>query len=303
MPSRSSSILKALYDNIPFKKDLFSLLKKIYAPPEKVYQHLHFKGLIKIHITRQKYFKMIHYGYKLENDLFWTGLNGNWEAQSMKIWTTLCKESKTIFDLGANTGVYSLVAKVINPDSDVHAFEPFGSICEKLNQNNAINDFDININCEAVSNYTGEGTIYSENPDFAYSVTVNKNLWVKDKDPIAIKIKTITLKEYIEKEKIERIDLMKIDVETHEPEVIEGFGEYLYKLQPIILIEVLTDECAHKLSNYFKPELFEFYNIHEKQGITKSDYLTKSTEFNYLIIPKGKVNAVSKMLASSTVRY
>ncbi len=35
---------------------------------------------------------------------------------------------------------------------------------------------------------------------------------------------------------------MKIDVETHEPEVMEGFAEYYLKFKPIILIEVLNDQ-------------------------------------------------------------
>ena len=35
------------------------------------------------------------------------------------------------------------------------------------------------------------------------------------------------LSSFVEKEKIKKIDLLKIDVETHEVEVIEGYIEYI----------------------------------------------------------------------------
>jgi len=286
--SEIKNFIKTIYKEIPFKKEVFSLLKKIGTPPESVYRHLYFNGLIKVNISNGQSFKIMHYGHRLENEIFWKGLYGNWEKRSMQIWTALSKDAKVIFDIGANTGIYALVAKTVNPNSEVHAFEPFGSIYTKLVCNAKINDFAINTNCKAVSNYTGEGIIYTEDPDFAYSVTVNKNLWVKDKEPIQLNIKTITLKDYIEQNNITHIDLMKIDVETHEPEVMEGFVPYLKQFKPIILIEILNDEVAQKLGVYFDSSEYCFYNIDEQVGIKKTGTLSKSDSFNYVIVPKEK---------------
>lgn len=279
--------LKFLYQRIPFKKEAFSILR-IFPISRKIYQHLYFKGVISVKVNPSKSFKIFHYGHRIENEIFWSGLFGNWEKESMKLWVQLCANSKVIFDLGANTGIYSLVAKSVNPHSEVHAFEPFGAICEKLKKNSNLNGFNIQSNCTAISNYTGDALIYTENPEFAYSVTINKNLWAKGENVTVLKVKTITLKDYIEQNTIKQIDLMKIDVETHEPEVMEGFSNYLLKFRPIILIEILTDEVAEKLNKYFSPESFSFYNIHEKNGILRSDRLTRSDDFNYLIVPIDK---------------
>lgn len=284
------TIFKNIYAALPFKKTVFSLLKKIWLPPVSVYQHLHFNGIVKVALDKKKSFKIIHYGHELENELFWKGLYNGWEKYSMRIWVELSANAKVIFDIGANTGIYSLAARSNNNTASVHAFEPFGAVHKKLVHNASINGYDIYCNCAAISNYTGDAVIYTADKDFAYSVTVNQNLWVKDSEPIKIDIKTVTLKDYIEQHNIESIDLMKIDVETHEPEVMEGFAEYFLKFKPIVLIEILNEVVAEKLNQYFDPANFYFYNIDERTGIKKVSRLSKSDYYNFLIVPTEKAH-------------
>ncbi|HZI68655.1 MAG TPA: FkbM family methyltransferase, partial [Hanamia sp.] len=107
---------------------------------------------------------------------------------------------------------------------------------------------------------------------------------------IKIPINTTTLKDYIEEQNIGRIDLMKIDVETHEPEVMEGFAGYFSKFKPIILIEILNEEVAKRLSVFFPKDCFEFYNIDEQKGIIRVSKLTKSELFNFLVVPNEKAD-------------
>jgi FkbM family methyltransferase len=251
---------------------------------------LYFNDTITVQAGEGKNFKMVHYGHPLENELFWNGLYNGWEKYSMRIWAELTKNAGVIFDIGANTGLYSLVAKVKNPTADVHAFEPFGAIYNKLLANTKLNGLEINANCLAVSNYTGNAVIYTADKDFAYSVTVNQNLWVKESEAIKLDIETITLKDYIEKNKIDAIDLVKIDVETHEPEVMQGFADYFLRFKPLLLIEILNDEIAEQLNPYFDEALFDFYNIDERTGIRKVSRLSKSDYYNFLVVPKEKAH-------------
>ncbi len=279
--------LKILFSSIPFKKQLFCFIKKVWSPPVGVYQHLYFNGIFKVKVDSEN-FKIQHNGHTIENQLFWKGTDDCWEKISLRIWKDLAKNSNVIFDIGANTGVYSLIAKTVNKNSSVHAFEPFPAIYDTLTKNTVLNQYDVKCNCTAISNYKGKGVIFSDSPDFAYSVTVNKNLWAKDLDPFQIPISTTTLKDYIEEQQIEGIDLMKIDVETHEPEVLEGFAEYLLKFKPIILIEVLNEQVSEKLNSCFSGDQYDFYNIDEAKGIKKVSKLTKSEDFNFLIVPSEK---------------
>ncbi len=116
--------LKQVYRFLPFKKHFFLFMKQFGIPNHNIYQHLHFVDNIKVEASETKNFKIRHYGFQLENEIFWNGLFSGWEKVSISIWAELCKSSSVIFDIGANTGVYALLAKTINPNSKVFAFEP-----------------------------------------------------------------------------------------------------------------------------------------------------------------------------------
>src|SRR5690349_17659410 len=111
--------LKAIYAAIPFKKQLFSLLKPFH-PSEKLYRHLYFTGAFSVDAGGGK-FRINHWGFQNENELFWRGISGI-EGASLNLWKELAKTSNTIIHIGANTGVYSLVAGAVNRQARIISF-------------------------------------------------------------------------------------------------------------------------------------------------------------------------------------
>ena len=91
-------ILKIIYNIIPFKKQFFKLSHNIY-------KHLTFKGIFEVKISSDSKFKIMHYGYYLENEIFWNGINEGFEKESIKLWIKLCSFSNNIIDAGSNTGI------------------------------------------------------------------------------------------------------------------------------------------------------------------------------------------------------
>lgn len=281
------NILRSFYGIIPFKLPVFSLIKKFWHPGEKLYRHLHFKGVFNVELCSDKSFKMKSYGYQVENEIFWAGINGGWEKESFKHWINLCQTSGVIIDIGANTGIYALMAKAINKNSKVYAFEPVERVFTKLEENVQLNNFDIHNYEIAVSDNNGEAIIYDDMSEHVYSVTVNKNLLSPQTACKEIKIKTKRLDSFIEENNITRIDLMKIDVETHEPEVLAGMGKYLKEFRPDMLIEILNEEIAGKVEKLVKDLDYLYFNIDEKNGLTtKTEKIEKSSYFNYLLCKK-----------------
>lgn len=278
--------LKTIYNYIPFKKGIFSVLKRVWKPTPSVYKHLHFKGVITVPVDSGSSFKMNHYGYQVENDIFWSGLTGEWEKVSLEIWIKLCKDANVVFDIGANTGVYSLIAKAVNKNTAVYAFEPVKRVYEKLVQNNELNHFGINCLPVAASNYKGKAVIYDTDHSHTYSVTVNKNLNPETKGTLITEIDTTTLDDIIEEKKIAKIDLMKIDVETHEAEVLEGFHRHIKLFRPTILIEILNNEVGTNVQKLIAGLDYLYYNIDEEGGIRRVEEITKSDYFNYLLCSK-----------------
>jgi hypothetical protein len=69
-------VFKYLYSLIPFKVQLFTVIRNIFHPGEKLYRHLHFNGIFKVSVKKNASFLIRHYGYQVENDIFWMGLTG-----------------------------------------------------------------------------------------------------------------------------------------------------------------------------------------------------------------------------------
>ncbi|MBK9637849.1 MAG: FkbM family methyltransferase [Bacteroidetes bacterium] len=260
--------LKMLYSIIPFKRELYSLIKAIKTPQETIYRHLHFKGAFLVKINDQKKFRLYNETF-IENEIFWEGITGRWEKESMKLWIQLSKDSRFIIDIGANTGVYSLVAKTMNPDAEVFAFEPHPLFFEMLLKNVKINN--ININCinKAVSNFDGELTI----EDYSGATPT-------------IKANSVTLDKFIEQNKLKSIDLIKIDVETFEPQVMQGFSQYLSQYRPTILIEILNEEVAQSINNMVSTFDYLYFNIDELGSVRQTTKIEKSDYYNYLLCNK-----------------
>lgn len=280
-------LLLTCYSILPFKKQICFLLKKSGLPYEKFYKDIRFRGKFKV-IIDNKEFQIMNYGYTaIENEIFWRGMDNGWEKVSVNIWVKLSKRAKVIFDAGANTGIFSLISKTINPESAVYAFEPSIRVYDKLAENNKINHFNIHTEMIALSNANEEIPFFDVDSKHQYSATLNKEM----KEHLIgmgfqinqYNVKSQTLKDYIEEHKIVGIDLIKIDVELHEFEVLEGFGDYLEKFKPSILIEILTDELARKLEPLFKNMGYLFFNIDENSQPKKQDHLLKSNSYNYLI--------------------
>ena len=64
---------------------------------------------------------------------------------------------------------------------------------------------------------------------------------------------------------------MKIDVETHEPEVFEGFQKYLKDFKPTLLVEIIRDRVASSLEKQFSDLGYIFFYINEPFGGVDSE--------------------------------
>jgi hypothetical protein len=139
---------------------------------------------------------------------------------------------------------------------------------------------------KAASNFTGIATIYDQDAEHTLSVTVNKNMNQPGVNVVPTQIETISLQDFIAENKINHIDLIKIDVETHEPEVLEGLGPYLKMFQPSLLIEILNDEVGKRVQNLVENLDYLYFNIDENKGIRQVEHINHSDYYNYLLCNK-----------------
>jgi FkbM family methyltransferase len=254
---------------LPFKRRIFSAVRRL-NPPKRIWNLLRFEGKFEVEVAERLSFYMNHYGYGFENGIFWNGLFRGWgEEQSLRLWIRLCTHARTVLDVGANVGVYSLLAKTVNPESQVYGFEAVQHLHEKFERNCELNGFDIRCVHTAVSNVDGFADIFSTPGGFATASLQTNALRTTSE-----RVTTTTLTTFIESQSISRVDLMKIDVEGYEPQVLEGMGEHLVVMKPTILVEILTDEAGRKVESVVAPCAYLFFKIDEIRGPIKCPRLT-----------------------------
>jgi FkbM family methyltransferase len=280
-------LFRSLYKMIPLKRQIFLLFRSIYTPPRAIYQHLYFEGQFEAEMFGI-HFSMVNHNTKLETQVFWGGAGGYEEKHSLKLWAKLSRDAHTILDVGANTGLYSLVAKALNPQASVYAFEPIARFARELEQNCRLNHFDIEVQQIAASNQDGKAVIYDlpleqhrhasliESEALRHYGGAKSNL-------VKVRIPTIRLATFIQREGIAKVDMMKVDVEGHEPEVLEGMGIHLDKMRPSILVEIHWEKQARGIESLLEGLDYLYFDIDEETGPRRVPHLSKSSTRNYLI--------------------
>lgn len=259
--------------------------------PERVYRSLHFRDTIEIAVPGSSAgFHTHHHGYQVENDLYWAGFGKGWEGRELRLWTHLAKECQTIFDIGANTGIFSLAAGAVNSTAAIHAFEPMPSVAEHLRANVALNPFDIAVNEAALSSSSGEMTFYLPDSDHAYSATLDPDMARSVGATVEKTVKVLRFDDYVAQAGLERVDLVKIDAERHEPDVMSGFGDILLRFAPLILIEVLDEEMGRRIAPFFAPHGYHHIAIDGRfepnagpLGVGASNFLLFSSNRNEMV--------------------
>jgi FkbM family methyltransferase len=147
----------------------------------------------------------------------------------------------TCLDVGANIGcVTTLLSRLVGPSGRVFGFEPVPHLFQRLKENIALNAFDrvASLYQMALSRETGQATIKAAWEDCDNQGMASLRNTDHPHLTRALEIRTITLDQFVREKHLDRIDLIKMDVQGAEPWVIEGGASTLRRLQPDLLLEV-----------------------------------------------------------------
>lgn len=276
------------YKLFPFKSAFCHAIKFLGLPVGRIHVDLKFKGPFRLRLNEKCSITVHHFGGTIENELFWYGIRG--KNEDLKLWMKLCENAQTILDIGANTGMFSLAAKAVVPNSRVAGFEPVPWTYEYFKTNVKSNGFDIQVFDYAVSDQTGTQTFYLTPlpTQTSSSLSAQKNKeWEGFKGEIQeVPVSTITLDGFLEKHDFPDPDLMKIDVEMHEPAVLRGMQKLLSRKLPIFFIEILTDKIGEEVEELLKPYGYHFYHIDENTRLCPITHLkAKPGYWNFVLSP------------------
>ena len=179
----------------------------------------------------------------------------------------------TVLDIGSNGGILALYCAPIC--DKVYAIEPSAVLCRAIREFSASSENIVVCNC-AISSNDGMIKFYFF-PDCTGQSTIHNRGKAKNADPLTVSVNAYTILSFIEKYKIEYVDICKIDIEGEEvnlftEETIDALSPYVDKfwIEPHYTAHI-NGKDIHQ--NYIEmTELFKSKGYTVKKGNDPEDY-------------------------------
>lgn len=178
------------------------------------------------------------------------------------------KKAKLIIDLGANEGFYTLKVKQNNPKCKIIAVEPnpyaFKILKKNVKSNNlkdiilvnkAVTARDEKISFEIVPEVSAIG---------AKDIRLQKRPWLNEERIEKITVEGISLPNLCKKNGIDKVDILKIDVEGAEMEILKSSKSLLKNIKRIV-VEWHTEKLRDEIKDFLKEKGFKLILEEKRQ--------------------------------------
>ena len=211
------------------------------------------------------------------------------------------RKGMTFVDIGAHHGFYTiLAAKAVGSEGCVIAFEPSPRERRRLVANLRLNRCKkVKVEPFAASGEEGEApffvvggrqTAFNSLRPPAVSAPTQK-----------IMVKTLTLDDYLENHRVQRLDFVKIDAEGAELEILMGAQKSLgQKFKPLIMIEasdLRTSEWGYqscKLRDTLSGFGYSWFTVGPEGRL--QPYCNGTDQYNFIAIPEEKLKVVDALM-------
>ena len=201
----------------------------------------------------------------------------------------------TFVDAGANEGLFTVfAAQRVGPAGQVWAFEPSQRELLRLRRNLQLNQVgNVRTFPLALADHHGETEIKIADDEhsgqntlghFAYEIELAR------REPVT----TTRLDDWVQQECLDRLDILKLDVEGSELSVLAGASAVLRRLRPLLLLEV--NENALQLQGTSARAVLDLlrsyeYEIHRFDKLTGQPLATPEEPLsdNIIAMPKKSV--------------
>ena len=179
-------------------------------------------------------------------DYLWHGEDG-YEPEFVETWVSWCKTPGVVLDIGAYSGLMSILAARAHPENEVHLFEPLDRVIERANVNIKLNGLGPRITQHAFAASDSEGKVEMNLFRNENTLGTGNSIYVKEGLPSfgTRTIRTIAIDSYLP-------DIMptaiKVDVEGHELPCLKGMHNTITRARPNMMIEVWEHTRAEVLA-------------------------------------------------------
>jgi FkbM family methyltransferase len=182
---------------------------------------------------------------------------GSYEPFKMKLAATCIARGDTVFDVGANVGIYTLLfSDLVGPEGRVVAFEPAPRNTTYLRRHLALNKArNVEVMETAVSSCVGVSS---------FDVSDDSSTGRLDQHG-SLKVETTTIDAVVESSGLAP-SLLKIDVEGGELGVLIGSKATLAKLRPRLLVATHSPDLKQACVEFLARHSYSVNELHDGRG-------------------------------------
>lgn len=266
---------------------LLEPVRRRYLTLEETVEIADFDGDIKVELDLNEH---------MASRIFWYG---SYSRDILITLSRLATSEMVVFDIGANIGEIALfAAKLVGTSGAVHAFEPMASLASNLRSNVALNNFtQIQVVELAVAAAPGVGSLFKNEGKFSDG-SVHSGLATLHPYGTRVvsegEVRLTSVDAYCAEQGVERLDIMKIDVEGGELAALRGAANSIERHRPWIIVEVNAD--TSRAAGYEHAEILRvlmehkyiFKKIGRKGRLAEIDTNNLDPFSNVLCIPQEK---------------
>lgn len=233
--------------------------------PEPVWTRLPLEGTFTVELGQGgSFLYRSSVGDATGRGLYWRGLSG-YEPTTIPAFCDLARKSLFVVDVGAHTGLYTLLACAANPSAHVIAVEAAPQIAARLSENIEINRWHdrCEVRAEAVSNYSGRCSFHVPCSPYDNVTTMGSMNpeGFRGFPGTLVDVSVATLDEICEGRGT--VDLIKIDVEGFCHRALDGARRVLSESRPALIIEVLEIDDHDAIRSILTEFGYEFFDVRE----------------------------------------
>lgn len=202
--------------------------------------------------------------YKIFPGYGWAYLYGNWERKVTRIFEQRIRPGSTIYDLGANYGMHTLLfSKLVGPSGRVYAFEPnpeiFAALKEQLRLNGMTTVIPV---CKAVSSDRGEAWFDAAHHGGAGHLSIGSGTF---------KVETTSLDDFVFRDRERPPDFLKIDIEGAESSALRGAANVIKRYRPDMVIELHNPTEDRSVGAILKEHRYSAYRVQDGSKVQDLD--------------------------------
>ncbi|GAB3500662.1 FkbM family methyltransferase [Nocardiopsis coralliicola] len=199
----------------------------------------------------------------IAKELYWGGGRrpGPADDLAVQVFAALSRGADTVLDIGAYTGLFTLVGTAVNPKLRAHAFEMVPEVFTGLFENAVRNRVLHRTVLHPVGVGAPGGTVEmpAASGDAALPCFYSAEMAFDDGVPVP----TVALDEFAGAAGPGGV-LLKVDVEGTEAEVFAHGQDFLARHRPDVLCEVLPDADTARLSSLLAPHGYRFHLVGDR---------------------------------------